>query len=48
MIHMLHDAVIVTLFVFPPHPKRKNLHDLKETKEDKKLSMHACLKISMQ
>jgi hypothetical protein len=29
---MLHDAVLVTLFVVPPHPKRKSLHDLKETK----------------
>ena len=29
---MLHDAVAVTLFVIPPDPKRKNTHDLKETK----------------
>jgi hypothetical protein len=29
----LHDAVVITLFVVLPQPKRKNLHDLKETKD---------------
>jgi hypothetical protein len=32
----------VTLFVNLPHPKKKNLNDLKETNEDKK-NKYSCL-----
>ena len=35
-------STVVTLFVNLPYPKKQNLHDLKETKKDKK-NKYSCL-----